>query len=95
MSRKKGKEDWRETFIFLTKKGKELEAQAKSIPHCMLDKVSSEDFQEDNLNDLIEGLDTLIKLLHKRKEEEIKAKNEKRQRKGWKKINMLTPQNGE
>lgn len=51
----------------------------------MLDKVSSEDFQEDNLNDLIEGLDTLIKLLHKRKEEEIKAKNEKKTKKGLKK----------
>ena len=85
VSRKKGKEDGRETFIFLTKKGKELEAQAKNIPHCMLDKVSSEDFQEDNLNDLIEGLDTLIKLLHKRKEEEIKAKNEKKTKKGLKK----------
>ncbi len=83
--RKKGLEDGRETFIFLTKKGKELEDKAKNIPHCMIDKLSLDKCQDQFFNNLVTGLDTLIQQLHKRKAEELEAKAEEKVRKKSKK----------
>ena len=76
VNRRKGKKDGRETFIFLTKKGKELEEKAKNIPHCMIDKLSSDKFQTNDIEELINSLDILIEQLHKRKLEELKIKTE-------------------
>jgi hypothetical protein len=76
VNRRKGKKDGRETFIFLTKKGKELEEKAKNIPHCMIDKLSSDKFQTNDIEELINSLDILIEQLHKRKLEELKVKTE-------------------
>ncbi len=65
--RQKGKQDGRETFVFLTPKGKKLEEQAKTVPSCIAGKVISEHFQMEQVSEMNAQLDTLIAHLAEQK----------------------------
>lgn len=63
--RKKGKEDGRQTFVTLTKKGRELEEQAKEIPHCLVSCLADKGIGAEQLAPLIAPLDQMISVLSK------------------------------
>ncbi len=74
VKRKKGKEDGRETFVYLTKHGKELKEKAQTVPYCLLEKLTSDKFQVDSITELNAKLDVLIEVLHKKKKQEKELK---------------------
>lgn len=59
--RTRGIADGRHTLISLTKKGQHLEEQAASIPECMANKWHGEVLSDEEVANLVKGIDTLIK----------------------------------
>lgn len=74
VKRRKGKEDGRETFVFLTKKGKDLKEKALEVPTCMIDKLTSDKMRIEDFGELNTRLDALIDQLHANKDKEREAK---------------------
>ena len=52
--------DGRQTLVSLTKKGIHLEEQAKDIPACMSQNWHGDTMSNDQLNSMVNGIDTLI-----------------------------------
>ena len=55
-----GISDGRQTLVSLTKKGIHLEEQAKDIPACMSQNWHGDTMSNDQLNSMVNGIDTLI-----------------------------------
>jgi DNA-binding MarR family transcriptional regulator len=55
-----GISDGRQTLVSLTKKGIHLEEQAKDIPACMSQNWHGDALSNDQLNSMVNGIDTLI-----------------------------------
>ena len=55
-----GISDGRQTLVSLTKKGIHLEEQAKDIPACMSQNWHGDTLSNDQLNSMVNGIDTLI-----------------------------------
>lgn len=65
IEREKSKDDSRRTIIFLTKKGKEMEEQAKEIPLCITKYLSDKNIVQKDLIAIIPLLDNMIEKLNK------------------------------
>lgn len=61
--RTKGKKDTRQTIISLTKKGKDLEEQAKEVPQCVAKYLTDKDISSKDMLFLMPILDNMIGLL--------------------------------
>ena len=55
-----GISDGRQTLVSLTKKGIHLEEQAKDIPACMSQNWHGDTLSNDQLNSMVNAIDTLI-----------------------------------
>ena len=55
-----GISDGRQTLVSLTKKGIHLEEKAKDIPACMSQNWHGDTLSNDQLNSMVNGIDTLI-----------------------------------
>ena len=55
-----GISDGRQTLVSLTKKGIHLEEKAKDIPACMSQNWHGDTMSNDQLNSMVNGIDTLI-----------------------------------
>jgi DNA-binding MarR family transcriptional regulator len=55
-----GISDGRQTLVSLTKKGIHLEEQAKDIPACMSQNWHGDTMSNDQLNSMVNAIDTLI-----------------------------------
>ena len=55
-----GISDGRQTLVSLTKKGIPLEEKAKDIPACMSQNWHGDTMSNDQLNSMVNGIDTLI-----------------------------------
>lgn len=55
-----GISDGRQTLVSLTKKGLHLEEQAKDIPACMSQNWHGDTMSNDQLNSMVNAIDTLI-----------------------------------
>ena len=55
-----GISDGRQTLVSLTKKGIHLEEKAKDIPACMSQNGHGDTMSNDQLNSMVNGIDTLI-----------------------------------
>ncbi len=55
-----GISDGRQTLVSLTKKGIHLEEQAKNIPACMSQNWHGDTLSNDQLNSMVNAIDTLI-----------------------------------
>ena len=60
VDRVKSEEDARETFVSLTKHGKELEEMAKDIPFCMVDKELGGAEGQERIKPVTQELDGII-----------------------------------
>ncbi len=65
--RTKGVADGRQTLVSLTKKGKQLEEQAKEVPGCMSRCLTEAPLDETELLTTVKGLDNIIKLYRKQR----------------------------
>ena len=65
LTRTRGKEDTRQRIVSLTKQGKALEEQAKSIPDCLSSQLTDKDVDIETLLSMIPVLDSLIEGLSK------------------------------
>ena len=63
--RTRGKEDMRQRIVSLTKQGKALEEQAKSIPDCLSSQLTDKNVDIETLLSMIPVLDSLIEGLSK------------------------------
>jgi DNA-binding MarR family transcriptional regulator len=60
VTRIRGKEDSRQRIVSLTKKGKEMQEQAKHIPECLLADIIQKAGEEEEYMGMIPMLDKLI-----------------------------------
>ena len=65
LTRTRGKEDTRQRIVSLTKQGKALEEQAKSIPDCLASQLTDKNVDIETLLSMIPVLDSLIEGLSK------------------------------
>ena len=65
LTRKRGKEDTRQRIVSLTKQGKALEEQAKTIPNCLSSQLTDKIEDINSLAAMIPALDNLIDGLSK------------------------------
>ena len=65
LTRTRGKEDTRQRIVSLTKQGKALEEQAKSIPDCLASQLTDKSVDIETLLSMIPVLDSLIEGLSK------------------------------
>ena len=65
LTRTRGKEDTRQRIVSLTKQGKALEEQAKSIPDCLSSQLTDKNVDIETLLSMIPVLDNLIEGLSK------------------------------
>ena len=65
LTRTRGKEDTRQRIVSLTKQGKALEEQAKSIPDCLSSQLTDKNVDIETLLSMIPVLDSLIEGLSK------------------------------
>ena len=65
LTRTRGKEDTRQRIVSLTKQGKALEEQAKSIPDCLSSQLTDKNVDIETLLTAIPVLDNLIEGLSK------------------------------
>ena len=65
LTRKRGEEDTRQRIVSLTKQGKALEEQAKSIPDCLSSQLTDKNVDIETLLTMIPVLDNLIEGLSK------------------------------
>ncbi|MCR5314231.1 MAG: MarR family transcriptional regulator, partial [Bacteroidaceae bacterium] len=65
VSRRDNSNDKRQQIVFLTEKGKQLEAEAAKIPGCMVDTINKLGIESKVLMDLIPALDELISKMGK------------------------------
>ena len=65
VKRIKGKQDSRQTLVSLTRKGQELEEQARQIPSCLTRCIVNQGIQEKELIPIIPPLDKIISQLSK------------------------------
>ncbi|MBQ7631177.1 MAG: MarR family transcriptional regulator [Paludibacteraceae bacterium] len=65
LTRTRGKEDTRQRIVSLTKQGKALEEQAKSIPDCLSSQLTDKNVDIETLLTAIPVLDSLIEGLSK------------------------------
>lgn len=77
VNRVKGKKDGRETYVYLTKKGKEMEVKADGIPMCMVGKILDDPTQLSELKAIGMELDRIIDRLSTQKQiEKLKEEDE-------------------
>ena len=65
LTRTRGKEDTRQRIVSLTKQGKALEEQAKSISYCLASQLTDKNVDIETLLSMIPVLDSLIEGLSK------------------------------
>ncbi len=65
VKRTKGKEDTRQRIVSLTKKGLEMQEEARHIPECLSDKIIEITGEEEEFVSMIPTLDKLIEGLKK------------------------------
>lgn len=63
VKRVKGKEDARQMIVTLTEKGRDMEQEAKKIPHCMGKLLKEKCIEEETVRKLIPALDDMIRKL--------------------------------
>ncbi len=65
VTRRKNKEDARQTIIVLTERGKALQEQAAEIPDCMATSLCDKGLNNEEIQAMVPTLDHLIKALSK------------------------------
>ena len=73
VDRVKGERDGRETYVSLTKHGKELQEKAKNIPSCMVEKLFENNEEFAQFKDIAVDLDHLIARLSGQRSKEKEA----------------------
>ena len=65
VTRKKNKDDARQTIVTLTEHGRALQQQASAIPHCMASVLHERGVTDEEFETIIPTLDHLIEVLSK------------------------------
>lgn len=65
VKRTKGAVDGRQRMVSLTKQGRQLEEQAKNIPHCMAAQWKLPDMDEHKYNEFVNTLNSMMEMMQR------------------------------